>query len=1147
MRRLVLGLLCATILATGGACRRSSPGDAPLPPPSGGTATAGTSGGAAATDPARDVAPHRWVEEFFAPGWFTAMADVPADAEEGVTSDGGVGAGYLEDEENPRFGGPGGGGGEGGGAAPTGGGSPPPRPTAPAPTPVVVTDPVALDGMTRNSDVRTSGPLTGLRRSGRMDDASRESKSKSESGSPAFGTSPHRSAQAPNSSRLMVGDKESLPLESFQAAVRIDGHRARVALDLCYRNTHEQQLEGMFRLRLPDDAAIHHLSFGDVVQDAPLLLPPPGGAMLDLAPAALLRARESGTTQRTARLVPREKAQEAYAAETARAVDPALMEWAGAGVFSTRVFPLLPGRVHRITVVYDLDVAEHEGVRLLDVGVPRDAAKTRVTLQVRGGGEQQLVGSGLAPRFERRSGADGETLVTTVDDWRGLLTVRVAGAETLPLVGDDPAIGPHFAVNVAPELPAADVAANPRAVFLFDMSMSSNPDRAAIWLDLLRETLNRNRDTLREFAVLFFNVETWWWREGFATNDAVTVDALVRDARTLLAEGATDVGAALAEARLPTWSRGPSGADLFLLSDGASSWGAARAGDVATTLERPVYCYTTGLPGTDNRALRTLARTTGGAVFSVTGAADVAAAAVAHRTAPWVLRDVSVAGCDDVLVSGRPTSVYPGQTLRIAGRGRPRGGDVVTLLLEQGATQRTVELPLGAPLVSPLAPRAYGAVAVAHLEELSEAAADEARAYALHYRVTGETCSLLMLESEEAYKRYGIVPTDDADVVRRRPVSAVVSEQDASSDRARRGAREAFLAWLDRLDRVMKDRFDGLHVVREAARSLPESAFTVDARPLLCTLRRRGDATGSYLEQVDLAEPVYDEALARVRAPARTRARGRRAARAFVARRGRPGVDRPAAGPRLHSHAPRRAARGVRPPAPRGHGAPARARDVPRARRVPRSHGQARARRPLLRARAAGQVGRAVRRVQARHGDGLPRAAAAARTRRSAVRVDGRRRRRAGEHRKGLRVRRRRPRRRDDVEHRPHRRRPARDRPQGRDVLLLAPRTKIGGAITTDVTGGYGPEMFVLGKAVPGEYVVKAHYYGSDNLRKTLRSRVFVTVIRDFGRPDEVVDRHAFVLEKTGEAAEVMRLTWGSSADSVLRGRSSTALVGAIQ
>jgi len=81
------------------------------------------------------------------------------------------------------------------------------------------------------------------------------------------------------------------------------------------------------------------------------------------------------------------------------------------------------------------------------------------------------------------------------------------------------------------------------------------------------------------------------------------------------------------------------------------------------------------------------------------------------------------------------------------------------------------KVPLGAPLPSILAPRAYGQVATAHLEELEAATETEARAYATHFRITGRTCSLLMLESELDYERFGIKPDADAYVVKASPAA----------------------------------------------------------------------------------------------------------------------------------------------------------------------------------------------------------------------------------------------------------------------------------------------------------------------------------------------------------------------------------------
>src|SRR5262245_55178339 len=53
-----------------------------------------------------------------------------------------------------------------------------------------------------------------------------------------------RSQIVPNATRLMVGEREELPLKTMQAKVTIDGFRARVVLDYVYANDRDRQLEG---------------------------------------------------------------------------------------------------------------------------------------------------------------------------------------------------------------------------------------------------------------------------------------------------------------------------------------------------------------------------------------------------------------------------------------------------------------------------------------------------------------------------------------------------------------------------------------------------------------------------------------------------------------------------------------------------------------------------------------------------------------------------------------------------------------------------------------------------------------------------------------------------------------------------------------
>ena len=50
--------------------------------------------------------------------------------------------------------------------------------------------------------------------------------------------------------------------------------------------------------------------------------------------------------------------------------------------------------------------------------------------------------------------------------------------------------------------------------------------------------------------------------------------------------------------------------------------------------------------------------------------------------------------------------------------------------------------------------------------------------------------------------------------------------------------------------------------------------------------------------------------------------------------------------------------------------------------------------------------------------------------------------------------------------------------PAGEKVYYSQPRSKSGGHISRDFTGGYGPEVFTIARPLPGTYRVLTHYYG---------------------------------------------------------------------
>jgi uncharacterized protein YfaP (DUF2135 family) len=93
--------------------------------------------------------------------------------------------------------------------------------------------------------------------------------------------------------------------------------------------------------------------------------------------------------------------------------------------------------------------------------------------------------------------------------------------------------------------------------------------------------------------------------------------------------------------------------------------------------------------------------------------------------------------------------------------------------------------------------------------------------------------------------------------------------------------------------------------------------------------------------------------------------------------------------------------------------------------------------------------------------------------------------------------------------------------PNGEECYYSNNRTKIGGALTQDVTTGFGPEMYTLTKAVAGTYQIKAKLFAENRNRASARTKVYITIIRNWGRPNETVEREVVTLMKTDQKLDV--------------------------
>ena len=75
--------------------------------------------------------------------------------------------------------------------------------------------------------------------------------------------------------------------------------------------------------------------------------------------------------------------------------------------------------------------------------------------------------------------------------------------------------------------------------------------------------------------------------------------------------------------------------------------------------------------------------------------------------------------------------------------------------------------------------------------------------------------------------------------------------------------------------------------------------------------------------------------------------------------------------------------------------------------------------------------------------------------------------------------------------------------PRGEKCFYSHPDTKIGGHISNDFTRGYGPEEFLLKKAIKGNYKVEVNYYGTSQQRVAGPPTIKAKLITNYGKANQ--------------------------------------------
>ena len=422
---------------------------------------------------------------------------------------------------------------------------------------------------------------------------------------------------------------------------------------------------------------------------------------------------------------------------------------------------------------------------------------------------------------------------------------------------------------------------------------------------------------------------------------------------------------------------------------------------------------------------------------------------------------------------------------------------------------------------SELTARLYGQVAVGQLEDLMSATQSESEAYARHFRVTGRTCSLLMLETEQDYQRFNIKPKDDALLVKTSSAGAIVGQTLAELDGRLQDPKAQTEAWLDRLEKLSGFEFEMPPALGLAIKQMPTESFDVAVPRLVCTSQSREELSKKFFEVLNQQQLDYDA----ITAEANRRDEKFGAADALKVLssliENNPGdtvltsdvafsaVEWGLGG---QAYPLLKRVADARPYLPHTYQAIGhclaelgqadlamiyyevamngqwnpRYQDVARIVGVEYLH--------LLKRIAAQELTTSVPRyAEARLeslsdslGIGNPDLIVTMMWNTDRTDVD-------------LHV----------LE------------PSGQECYYKQPNIRGGGKITRDVTEGFGPEMYLLPTGQHGKYVVKANFYGSDANRTTARTKVYVTVYESFGTKRESVSRKTVILSRSKEKRDL--------------------------
>lgn len=100
--------------------------------------------------------------------------------------------------------------------------------------------------------------------------------------------------------------------------------------------------------------------------------------------------------------------------------------------------------------------------------------------------------------------------------------------------------------------------------------------------------------------------------------------------------------------------------------------------------------------------------------------------------------------------------------------------------------------------------------------------------------------------------------------------------------------------------------------------------------------------------------------------------------------------------------------------------------------------------------------------------------------------------------------------------------------PRGEKCFYSHRNTTIGGAMSHDLTGGYGPEEFLLRRAISGTYTIQANYYGDRQQRLAGPTTLTLALYTNYGKADETRKEIILQLKNVRDVIDIGTLVFAA-------------------